>query len=124
MAEAITLARAYDDLSGLSGAHLLVDRVWPRGISREALHLDAWLRELAPSSALRKWYGHQPARWEEFRKRYLAELADNRDAVNRCLDWCRKGPVVLLFGARDREHNQAVVLRDHLRARLADEAAS
>lgn len=117
----IALARVYDDLGGIAGARLLVDRVWPRGVRRDALRLDEWVRDAAPSTELRKWFGHAPVRWEEFRKRYLAELADNPGAVSRCLDWCRKGSVVLLFAAKDRERNQAVVLRDHLRARMMKE---
>ncbi|TCO68710.1 DUF488 domain-containing protein [Rhodovulum euryhalinum] len=121
---AIRIARVYDDLEGISGARVLVDGVWPRGVSREGLQLDDWIREVAPSTALRKWFGHDPARWTEFRDRYRAELADNPEAVARCLDWCRAGPVALLFGAKDRDHNQAVVLRDHLRASLHGEMPS
>lgn len=111
----IDIARAYDP-PGKGRARLLVDRVWPRGITKDALALDAWIREVAPTSALRKWFGHDPARWDEFRTRYRAEL-DGNAAVAQCLEWCEKGPVMLLYGARDREHNQAVVLRDYLKER-------
>jgi uncharacterized protein YeaO (DUF488 family) len=120
---AIRIARVYDDIEGVPGARLLVDRVWPRGVTKEALQPGEWIREVAPSADLRKWFGHDPGKWEDFRKRYRAELAGNPDAVERCLAWCRKGPVVLLFGAKDRDHNQAVVLRDHLFGLLEKEAA-
>jgi len=109
------LARVHDGISDLTGARLLVDRIWPRGLRKDAVQLDDWIRDAAPSTALRKWFGHDPARWDGFRKHYLAELAEAPEAVDRCLAWCRAGPVVLLFAAKDRDHNQAVVLRDHLR---------
>ena len=112
----IEIARADDDPG--KGARLLVDRVWPRGISKQDLGHDDWIRDVAPSSELRKWFGHDTKKWEEFGKRYRKELDGNDDAVERCLDWCRKGPVTLLFAAKDREHNQAVVLRDYLAKRL------
>lgn len=117
----IAIARVYDDEAHekTKAARLLVDRIWPRGIRKADLAPDDWIKEVAPSTELRKWFGHDPERWEEFRKRYRAELKDNTDAVARILDWCRKGPVILLYSARDREHNQAVVLSDFLRKRLA-----
>jgi uncharacterized protein YeaO (DUF488 family) len=108
----------YDDVGETSGARILVDRIWPRGISKEDLKHDDWIREVAPSSELRKWFDHDAEKWPQFRRRYLSELEDNSDAVGRCLEWCRKGRVTLLIAARDREHNQAVVLRDHLCALL------
>ena len=120
----IELARVYDDLGATRGARLLVDRLWPRGISKDALKLDEWMKDLAPSSALRKWFGHDPDKWDAFANRYRAELGESQDAVERCLAWCRKGPVVLLYGARDRDRNQAVVLRQYLRERLAREEAT
>lgn len=110
----IDIARIYDDPDQTIGARLLVDREWPRGVKKARLDHDEWIRDVAPSTRLRKWFDHDPKKWNEFRRRYLAELADNRDGVSRCLEWCRKGPVTLLFAARDREHNQAVVLRDYL----------
>ena len=120
----IRIARVHDEIADVPGARLLVDRVWPRGVSKAALQLDDWIRDVAPSAGLRKWFGHDPERWAAFRARYLAELADTPEAVERCLAWCRAGPVVLLFGAKDRDHNQAVVLRDHLRETLAKEDAT
>jgi uncharacterized protein YeaO (DUF488 family) len=118
-ASEISIARAYEAPVKGREARLLVDRVWPRGLRKEDLHLDDWIKEVAPSDALRKWFGHDPEKWEAFRERYRAELDREPEAVEKCLDWCRKGPVVLLYGARDEEHNQAVVLRDYLEEALA-----
>lgn len=117
----VEIARAYDDTDDLSGALILVDRIWPRGVSKDDLGADDWIKEVAPSDDLRKWFDHDPEKWQEFRKRYIKELEDNTDAVERCLEWCRKGKVTLLFGAKDRDHNQAVVLRDHLCDLLSQE---
>lgn len=117
-------ARVYDDLGKTQGARLLVDRVWPRGVSKVDLDLDDWIKEVAPSTDLRKWFGHDTDRWEDFRRRYRAELDENEEAVERCFAWCRRGPIILLYGAKDRDHNQAVVLREYLRERLAQEDAT
>jgi len=117
----IDLARVHDDLGKTQGARLLVDRVWPRGVSKDALDLDDWIKKVARSTDLRKWFGHDPDRWEEFQRRYRAELDNNEEAVERCLAWCRRGPIILLYGAKDRDHNQAVVLREYLRDRLAQQ---
>ncbi|UXX83096.1 DUF488 domain-containing protein [Roseovarius pelagicus] len=114
----ITIARVYDDPASDDRTRILVDRVWPRGIAKEDLDHDDWNKEVAPSDDLRKWFGHDPDRWAEFRNRYMHELAGNADAVERCLKCCRKGPVTLLYAAKDREHNQAVVLRDYLSQRM------
>jgi uncharacterized protein YeaO (DUF488 family) len=124
VSETIRIARCYDDPDQTQGERILVDRMWPRGISKEDLKHDDWIREAAPSDELRKWFDHDPDKWDEFRDRYRAELDENPEAVERCLDWCRKGPVTLLYAAKDRDHNQAVVLRDHLRERLAREDAT
>jgi uncharacterized protein YeaO (DUF488 family) len=101
---------------------LLVDRVWPRGRTREELHIDDWRRDLAPSTQLRKWFGHDPARWEEFRKRYHTELADPARAatLDDLAQRARRGPLTLVYGARDEEHNQAVVIAHELERRLRD----
>ncbi len=117
----IDIARIHDDPAGTRGARVLVDRLWPRGISREAARLDAWIPQAAPSDALRKRFGHDPARWPEFRERYRAELARSPEATERLLELCRQGPVTLLFAARDRERNNAAALRDLLVERLAAE---
>ena len=100
------------------GRRYLVDRLWPRGVGKDTLALDGWLREVAPSDELRRWFGHDVARWPEFRRRYLAELAGADDAVRPLLAAAREGDVTLLYAARDPEHNNAVVLREHLLGRL------
>jgi len=93
---------------------VLVDRLWPRGVRKESLPLDAWLKDVAPSTELRKWFGHDPAKWDEFRRRYFAELDGRVEVLNPMLAAARKGRVTLLYSARDVEHNQAVALRDYL----------
>lgn len=118
---AIRIARVYDAPDDTDGARLLVDRLWPRGLRKQALGLDAWIREVAPSPVLRSWFGHDPAKWDEFSARYGAELVANAAAVETCLDWCRQGRVVLLTAARARAHSHAIVLRDHLCDRLQRE---
>lgn len=116
MTARIHLCRAYDVRKGAAtiGARLLVDRLWPRGIAKADLPLDAWLRDISPTTGLRKWFAHDPAKWPEFTARYRAELDSQPDAVDQALDWCRAGPVTLLYGARDIHHTHACVLRDIL----------
>jgi len=115
----IRIARVYDDLHGVqSGNRWLVDRVWPRGISREALELTGWAPEAAPSHDLRRWFGHDPSRWEEFRRRYLLELAAAPEVWRPLRDAADTGPLLLLYAAVDRERNNAVVLRDFLGERV------
>ncbi|MFZ1019082.1 MAG: DUF488 domain-containing protein [Candidatus Cybelea sp.] len=117
----IKLKRAYDEPAAGDGFRVLVDRLWPRGISKERLQLDAWAKDLAPSTELRKWFAHDPARWAEFVKRYRAELTQSgaADAVAALLESAKRSKTItLLYGARDREHNEAVVLQ-HLFARKA-----
>jgi uncharacterized protein YeaO (DUF488 family) len=116
----VRLQRAYDDPGRDDGHRVLVDRVWPRGRTKAELRLDEWARDLGPSTALRKWFGHDPARWLEFQARYHSELAGTNQA--RTLDAlaakARRGLVTLVYGARDREHNQAQVIADELARRL------
>lgn len=123
MVGAVRLKRVYEPVEPADGTRVLVDRVWPRGVKREALHLDHWLRELAPSTALRRWFGHDPQRWPAFRDRYRQELASVPEALGRLLACCRRGDVTLLYAARDQDHNQAVVLREVLLEELAAEQA-
>ncbi|WP_116246532.1 DUF488 domain-containing protein [Nocardiopsis sp. FIRDI 009] len=104
------------------GRLFLVDRLWPRGVSRESLTGVEWLREAAPSSGLRSWFGHAPERFAGFAERYRTELEARPEAVEPALAAARRGPVTLLYAARDTEHNHALVLRDYLEERLADEA--
>ena len=107
--------RVYEPADAADGFRVLVDRLWPRGISKEKAALDLWWKEIAPSGELRRWFGHDPEKWPEFRKRYRAEFRRNRDAVLAFKAKApRAGTITLLFGARDTEHNEAVALRDFL----------
>jgi uncharacterized protein YeaO (DUF488 family) len=115
----IHLKRAYDEPSPSDGRRVLVERLWPRGMKKEALVHDAWLKDVAPSTELRKWFGHRLERWEEFVARYRAELDENESAWRPLLDDARQGPVTLLYSARDEAHNSALVLRAYLEERLA-----
>ncbi len=121
----IAVKRAYDAPAARDGHRFLVDRVWPRGVSKEDLELQGWYRELAPSTQLRKWFGHDPERWPEFQKRYLAELRrkELREPLNELAKLAKRGKVTLVYGARDEEHNQAIVLRDYLKRLLAKGAS-
>lgn len=115
----IGLSRAYDPPGDADGPRFLVDRVWPRGLTRNQLQIEQWLREAAPSPELRRWFGHDLPRWEEFVMRYRAELDANPAAWQPLVDVAHHGAVTLVFGARDREHNQAVVLREYIAEKLA-----
>ena len=110
----IKLRRSYEAPTETDGCRILVDRIWPRGVTKAELKLDAWLKELAPSTGLRRWFGHDPARWLEFKKRYTQELQGHGDMVEDLRSRCRNGTVTLIYGAKDTEHNNAVVLRDYL----------
>ncbi|MEV0131027.1 DUF488 family protein [Dactylosporangium sp. NPDC050688] len=117
MTRQVLLHRVYDDPSSGDGCRVLVDRVWPRGLSKDAARLDEWLKDVAPSTPLRRWYGHRPERFTEFRRRYLAELADPQRAaaMDRLRDLIRTRTVTLLTATRDVEHSQAAVLAEQLR---------
>lgn len=112
----ILLKRAYEPFSSNDGFRILVDRLWPRGIAKDAAHVDLWLKEIAPSTSLRQWFGHDPAKWEEFRHRYREELQHNPEAVAQIREHLRSGAVTLVYGAKDEQHNQAVVLKEYLEA--------
>lgn len=116
--ESIRIKRVYDAPAEEDGRRYLVDRLWPRGLKREEARLDGWLKELAPSKELRRWFSHDPKKWEVFRERYLKELAalgaTERELIAKLQAESRAGLVTLVFAARDMEHNQAVVLRDYL----------
>ncbi len=114
----IRLKRVYQPARPGDGKRFLVERLWPRGIRKDALRLDSWLRDVAPSVALRKWFHHDAVLWPEFRRRYQAELDARPDAWAPLLNAARKGTVTLLFSARDAEHNNAVVLKTYLEGRL------
>jgi uncharacterized protein YeaO (DUF488 family) len=106
--------RVYEPPAPSDGARFLVERLWPRGMKKEALHLDGWLKEVAPSDALRRWFGHDPARWDEFVRRYRAELDAHPEAWQPLLEAALHGTVTLLFSARDEVHNNAVALQHYL----------
>jgi uncharacterized protein YeaO (DUF488 family) len=112
----VAIKRVYDQPEPGDGTRVLVDRLWPRGLSKERAKVDAWLKEVAPSNDLRKWFGHDPEKFAEFRRRYEAELESEpgQEALARLRDLARQGPVTLVFAAHDSEHNDAVVLRDVL----------
>jgi len=112
----ITIKRAYDAPSPSDGTRVLVDGLWPRGISKDKLKLDMWLKEVAPSASLRKWFSHDPERWPEFQRRYTDELKHNAEAWKPIAEAAHKHRVTLIFGSKDVEHNNAVVLQHFLRA--------
>jgi uncharacterized protein YeaO (DUF488 family) len=107
----VMLKRAYEPPSASDGDRLLIDRLWPRGVSKAEAKLDDWLKDLAPSAGLRRWFGHDPARWAEFQRRYRLELADHADALEALRRRARQGRFTLVYSARDEVHNDAVVLR-------------
>jgi uncharacterized protein YeaO (DUF488 family) len=111
----VRLKRAYEPPARSDGYRVLIDRLWPRGVSKEEAQLDEWARELAPSSELRRWFGHDPARFEEFRRRYREELAVQEDKLRELRRRAREGTLTLVYGTRDSEHNDAVVLAELLR---------
>lgn len=115
----IRLKRIYDGVDPQDGARVLVDRLWPRGIRKADADLTLWLKEIAPSSDLRHWFDHDPAKFDAFAKRYREELAGNGEVMDRLIEIVRKGPVTLLYGAHDEVHNQAVVLAQVLKERLS-----
>jgi uncharacterized protein YeaO (DUF488 family) len=110
----INLKRVYEEPSAKDGERVLVDRLWPRGLTKEKAKVDLWLKEIAPSAELRKWFGHDPTKWVEFKKRYGAELKANAAQVAQLRAEAKKGPVTLVYGAKDEEHNDAVVLLEWL----------
>jgi uncharacterized protein YeaO (DUF488 family) len=112
---AVRLKRAYDRPEPADGYRVLVDRLWPRGVSKDEAHLDEWARELAPSSGLRTWFGHDPGKFDEFRRRYRDELAAHDEKLRELRRRARGGTVTLVYAARDTEHNDAVVLAELLR---------
>ena len=107
----VKLKRIYEEPSKEDGTRILVDRLWPRGLSKEKAHVDLWLKEVAPSTDLRKWFAHDPAKWPEFKARYHAELKQNSVQVTLLKQAVAKGPATLLYGAKDKEHNEAIVLQ-------------
>lgn len=109
--ENIKLKRAYEPPAAGDGTRILVDRLWPRGVTKAAAAIDIWVKDIAPSTGLRQWFGHETDRWEEFRRRYVAELEQRPDRLTELRALARSGPITLVFGAHDQMHNDAVVLR-------------
>ena len=110
----VRLKRVYEPATSDDGTRILVDRLWPRGLSKADAGLDLWLKDIAPSTELRRWFGHDPNRWPEFRQRYRRELAQHTAELDQLRALAGQGTVTLLYGARDEQHNDAVVLRDTL----------
>lgn len=110
----IVTKRVYDNPDPEDGARFLVERLWPRGMKKESLHMEGWRKDVAPSDALRRWFGHDPARWDEFRSHYFAELDGRSETWRPLLEAARQGTVTLLYSARDLEHNNAVALKEYL----------
>lgn len=115
----IAVKRAYEPAAAGDGCRVLVDRIWPRGVSKEDAAVDAWVKEVGPSTALRKWFGHEPAKWPEFKRRYFAELAERAAEVDAVLAACDGPRLTLVFGAKDEAHNNAVALKEYLEQRGA-----
>lgn len=116
---AVHLKRVYDPPAAKDGIRVLVDRVWPRGMTKAAAHIDEWLKELGPSTELRKWFNHDPRRWEEFRSKYRTELraAEQRERLDHLRQLAgKRKPLTLVYGAKDTEHNQAVVIAEELKS--------
>ena len=106
----VQIKRAYEDPDDRDGIRILVDRLWPRGLTKAKARVDLWMKEVAPSTELRKWFGHDPARWAEFKARYLVELKKNHEQFEILKQQVGKGTTTLLYGAKDEEHNEAVIL--------------
>ena len=114
----ILLTRVYDPPTKAKGSLFLVERLWPRGVKKTSLHLDAWLKDVAPSHQLRRWFAHDPGKWDEFKRRYFAELDRNPQGWQPLVEAARRGTIQLLYSSRNREHNNAVALREYLETKL------
>ena len=114
----IQIKRVYDKADRADGRRYLIERLWPRGVRKDSLPIAGWLKEVGPGTELRKWFSHDPAKWDEFRRRYFAELKKNPGAWQPILEASRKGPVTLIYSSHDLEHNNAVALQEFLQSRL------
>lgn len=117
----ILLKRVYEPVDIHDNRRFLVERLWPRGMKKESLVMERWLKEVAPSDALRKWFNHDPDKWEEFQYRYVSELVNNPDATSPLLDSARQGSITLLYSSHDQQHNSALVLKNFLDKLLAEQ---
>ena len=113
----VKLKRAYERPAARDGTRILIDRLWPRGVKKADAAIDQWAKDIAPSTALRKWFGHDPARWQEFRSRYAVEIDEHPEELDRLRALAKQGPITLVFSAHDEVHNDAVALRDFLLGR-------
>ncbi|MGB6745960.1 MAG: DUF488 domain-containing protein [Terracidiphilus sp.] len=113
----IRIKRVYEEPDGEDGTRILVDRLWPRGLTKEKAKVELWLKDVAPSTELRKWFAHDPARWAEFQSRYLEELKRNKEQLSLLRQEAAKGSVTLVYGAKDQQHNEAVILQRLLTAK-------
>ena len=120
----IKLKRVYESMGNRDGKKFLVERLWPRGVKKTALANAVWLKDVAPSTELRKWFAHDPKRWEEFQRRYRVELKAHQAVLESILEAARRGTVTLLYSSHDTEHNNAVVLRDYLQRKLGSDKQS
>jgi uncharacterized protein YeaO (DUF488 family) len=109
----IKIKRVYEKPDKEDGRRILVDRLWPRGMTKEKASVDLWLKDIAPSTELRKWFGHDPSKWEEFKTRYLRELKENSEPIQTLRQELKKGKVTLLYGAKDEDHNEALVILEN-----------
>jgi uncharacterized protein YeaO (DUF488 family) len=110
----IQIKRVYEKPRADDGKRILIDRLWPRGLTKEKAKIDIWLKNIAPSTHLRQWFGHDPTKWNEFKKRYYEELKENKETVTELMEQVKKGKTMLVYGAKDQEHNDAVVLKEYL----------
>jgi uncharacterized protein YeaO (DUF488 family) len=120
----IRVKRVYDAPAKSDGIRLLVDHLWPRGMKKEALQVERWIKQVSPSNELRNWFGHEPAKWKEFQRRYFAELDEQPEAWSALLELARESDITLVFSARDIEHNNAVALKAFLEKKLARKSAA
>ncbi len=123
MRRTIKVKRAYEAADPKDGCRVLVDRLWPRGMTKEAAHIDVWLKDIAPSTELRKWFNHDAARWREFEERYAQEVEQHPEALAQLMAQLRRGPVTLVYGAKDEAHNNAVALKEFIESHTPTPAA-
>src|SRR5262245_24765031 len=114
----INVKRAYEPAGKSDGTRFLVDKLWPRGLKKEALHVQSWIKNVAPSDKLRKWFGHDPTRWKELQRRYFAELNENSESWKPLLEAAREGDITLVYSAKETEHNNAIALQSYLEKKL------
>jgi len=113
----IRTKRIYEPLDSDEGYRVLVDRIWPKGMSKEKARIDSWLKELAPSKELRQWFGHEPSKWEEFRERYFEEPTEHRDQLNQLAEMTQSGPLTIVYSSRETRYNNAVALKAYLESK-------